>query len=62
MNQRTYLLVSATIFALVSLLHVFRLLYGWSAVIGGWSVPMWASWAALVVSAFLTYEGFRSAR
>ncbi len=62
MNRPSYLLVSATIFLLICLLHVLRLLYGWSAVIGGWTVPMWVSWVAVVVSALLAYEGFRLAK
>jgi hypothetical protein len=40
MSQRSYLFVSAVIFSLVFLLHVLRLFYGWSALIGGWMVPV----------------------
>jgi len=39
MSHRSYLLVSAIIFTVVFLVHVLRLLYGWSAVLGGWTVP-----------------------
>jgi hypothetical protein len=59
MTQTHYLLVSAIIFALIFVVHALRLLYGWSAVIGSWTVPAWLSWIALVVSAFLAYQGFR---
>ena len=58
MSQRSYLLIVATIFAIIFVLHAIRLLYGWHAEIGGWSVPTWVSWIALVVSALLAYEGF----
>ncbi len=62
MNQKTYSLVTAIIFLLISVLHVLRIVYGWSAVIGGWSVPTWVSWVALLVAAFLVYQGFRLAK
>jgi len=59
MSQRSFLLVSAIVFTLVFLLHVLRLVYGWSAMIGGWTVPVWVSWIGVVVSGFLALEGFR---
>jgi hypothetical protein len=62
MNQKTFSFVGAVIFLLVALLHGLRLVYGWSAVIGGWSVPTWVSWAALVIAAVLSYQGFRLAK
>jgi hypothetical protein len=58
MSRRAYLLVTAIIFSLVALLHLARIVFGWSAVIGGWSVPMWLSWIALVVTGVLAYFGF----
>jgi hypothetical protein len=62
MSRRTYLLVSAAIFSLVALLHLARIVFGWSAVIGGWSVPMWLSWVALIVAGALAYFGFSLSR
>jgi hypothetical protein len=58
MSRRAYLLATAIIFSLVALLHLARIVFGWSAVIGGWSVPMWLSWIALVVTGTLAYFGF----
>ena len=62
MSQRVYLLATTIIFSLVALLHLARIVFGWSAVIGGWSVPMWLSWIALVVTGALAYFGFGLAR
>jgi hypothetical protein len=31
-------------------------------VVGGWVVPFWASWAAMLLFACLAYLGFRLAR
>jgi hypothetical protein len=56
------LLVSAVIFSLVALLHLARIVFGWSAVIGGWSAPMWLSWVGIIVAGGLAYFGFSLAR
>jgi hypothetical protein len=58
MSRRAYLLATAIVFSLVALLHLVRIVFGWDAVIGGWSVPMWLSWIALVVTGALAYFGF----
>jgi len=57
MDQKTFTIVAGAIFAIVALLHVLRILMGWPAVIGGWEVPMWVSWIALVVAGGLSYFG-----
>jgi hypothetical protein len=43
MLRRAYLLVTAVIFSLIALLHLVRIIFGWSAMLGSWSVPMWLS-------------------
>ncbi len=57
MDQRTYARLTGTIFLLIAVLHLARILYRWGAVIGGWTVPLWLSWVALVVSAYLAWWG-----
>jgi hypothetical protein len=59
MAQKTFLLIASTTFSLVALAHLSRLVFKWSVLLGGWAVPFWASAVALLVSAFLAYEGFR---
>ena len=58
MTQRTFNTAAGTIFLLVAILHALRLFFGWHASIGGWIVPMWASWAGVVVAGFLAYSAF----
>jgi hypothetical protein len=58
MNRKSYFLVTAAVFSVVGLLHLLRIGLGWEAVVGGWSIPMWLSWAATVVTAVLAYYGF----
>ena len=57
MDQKTFNIIAGVIFALVALFHLLRVAMGWPAVIGGWAVPMWVSWIALVVTAGLSYFG-----
>lgn len=59
MNHKTYMTVSTAIFGLLALLHLARILFGWDAVIGGWLVPMWVSWVALVIGGYLAYTGYK---
>jgi len=58
MSRRAYLLITAVIFSLVALLHLVRIIFGWSVVLGSWSAPMWLSWVALIVTGALAYFGF----
>ena len=58
MNQKYYLLATAIIFSVIAVLHLVRLVLDWNVVIEGWSVPMWLSWVAIVVSVVFAYYGF----
>lgn len=59
MDKKTYFLVSAVIFAAVAVLHAARIFFGWDAEIGGWVVPMWASWAAVLAGGFMAWHGWQ---
>ena len=59
MEQKTYNTLTAALFAVVAALHLLRIIFGWSAQIGGLDIPLWASWLALAVTAALAYFGFR---
>jgi hypothetical protein len=59
MSQRTFLLVTSVIFALVAVGHLLRLTMGWPVVIGTWAAPGWISWIACLVAGALSYSGVR---
>jgi hypothetical protein len=61
MTEKMFATIAAVIFALVALLHLLRLVMGWSVVIDSWMVPMWVSWVGLVVAGGLSYYGARLA-
>ncbi len=60
--MRAYLLISGTLFGLISLLHLVRLHGHWPAVIGGWTVPLWISGLGFVLPGALSLWAFRLAR
>lgn len=59
MDQRTYNTLTAVLFLIIAVLHLLRLILGWPAQIGGWTIPVWASWPAVIIIGALAYLGFR---
>ena len=59
MNQRAFNLTAGS-FLVITILQLLRIVFDWSAIIGGWDVPDWVSWVAFLAAGFLAYEGFRS--
>ena len=58
-QEKKYLSITAAIFLIIAVLHLLRLVLGWGAEIGGWMVPSWLSWIAVVVAGLLAYMGFK---
>jgi hypothetical protein len=59
MTHKTFSLVVGSIFLLMFILHLLRIIRGWEGVIGAFVVPMWFSWAALLIAGYLAYQGLR---
>lgn len=59
MSQKTYLQITAALFVFIAVLHGLRLVLGWEAVLGGWSVPAWASFVGLALASYLSYSAFK---
>jgi hypothetical protein len=62
MSEHAFSLTAGIIFLLIALGHLARIIMGLPVVVQGVSFPVWASVVALVVTAFLSYEGFHLAR
>jgi len=62
MSQKTFSLVAGLIFLLVAVMHVLRLAFKWEVVLNGWSVSMWVSAVAIVITAYLAFEGLKLSR
>jgi hypothetical protein len=54
--------IAAVVFALVALVQLLRLVMGWSVIINGVPIPMWASVIACLAAALLAVAGWREAR
>jgi len=62
MSVKTFLRVSGTIFLVVAVVHLLRLVFKWEVILVGWPAPVWFSAIAFVIAAALAYEGFRLSR
>ena len=62
MNQKNYLFVSAFIFILVSLAHLFRVITYTEVIVGTWVAPMSISWIGFIVTAMLAIWALRLAK
>jgi hypothetical protein len=54
--------LAAVVFAVVALVQLLRLVLGWSVVINGVSIPLWASAISCLVAALLAAMVWREAR
>ena len=59
MQKNTALKTGGTIFGIVALVHLIRVLAGWQLVIGNWTVPNWVSIVAFLVLGWLSYDFFK---
>ena len=62
MNQKTYMMVTATLFLVVAIMHLLRIILGWQVEIGGLGIPFWVSWLGILVAGALAYFGFKQYR
>ncbi|MBU6142134.1 hypothetical protein KGO95_03420 [Patescibacteria group bacterium] len=60
-SPKSLFFVVGVITGLVALAHFLRLVFGWSVMIGAWAAPMWMSWIAIFVAAFISYTSFHLA-
>jgi len=56
-NSKTFQLIAGVIFAIVAVMHLSRIIFGWQVVLGEWTLPVWISYFGLVVAGFLAYQG-----
>ena len=54
---QAYLLVSAVIFGVVALIHLARVIYAWTFLLGPLNVPIIASWVGFALTGLLCAWG-----
>jgi uncharacterized membrane protein YjjB (DUF3815 family) len=59
--MKPFSIVAAVVFALVALVHLLRLVYGWEVTLAGWVVPLWVSVVGLIVAGGLAAMVWREA-
>ena len=62
MNRKTYVTLTATLFVVVALMHLLRIIFGWQAEISGLNIPFWVSWLGVLVAGALAHLGFTQRR
>jgi hypothetical protein len=61
MDKKTFLHVVGTVFTLVALVHVSRIIFGWNFVIGTWPVAYWVNVLGMLIATFFAYTSFHLA-
>lgn len=60
-TERGLLKLAGLIFLVVSLLHLLRIAFGWSLILGDVSIPLWISWLGVLIPGYLSYSSFHFA-
>jgi MFS superfamily sulfate permease-like transporter len=61
-RSKPFTWIAAAIFALVAIVHIYRLVTHFQVVFGSHTIPIWVSYVAIVVAAFLSWMLCREAR
>lgn len=62
MSKQTYYYVASGVLLLVAVGHLARILNDWEAMMAGIEIPMWVSYAAVVIAGYLAVRGFMFGR
>lgn len=61
-RSKPFTWIAATIFALIALLHIYRLFTHFQVVLGSHVIPLWFSYVGIVIPASLSWMLCREAR
>ena len=61
-RSRPFTTIAAIIFAIMALVHLYRLFAHFQVVVGSHTIPMWCSYVAIVVAGLLSWGLFRESR
>jgi hypothetical protein len=60
--MKPFTMLAALVFLAVAAAHAYRVYAGWAVVAGPYDLPMWVSYAGVIVPLFLSYMLMREAR
>jgi hypothetical protein len=61
-RSKPFTWIAATIFAIMAVIHIYRIVSPFDVNIGSVNVPMWVSYVAAVITALLSWMLCREAR
>ncbi len=61
-SVKTYVTISAMVFAVISIAHLTRAIAQWTIVIDHWTIPIAVSWIGAAAAAGLSFWAFSLAR
>jgi protein-S-isoprenylcysteine O-methyltransferase Ste14 len=61
-RTKPFTMISAIIFAVMALLHVYRIFTHFQIVLGSHVIPLWASYVGIVVSGLLAVMLYKESR
>lgn len=59
MNIKLFLRLVGTVFSLIALVQLLRIIYAWEVTLNGSIIPFWVSWIAIIVVGSLAFMSFR---
>ncbi len=62
MKARSYEIFTALLFAFIAIVHLMRFALGWTAQVGTFTFPVWASIPAVILCGLLAIWGLTLAR
>jgi hypothetical protein len=61
-RSKPFTWIAATIFALIAIVHIYRLVTNFQVIIGSHTIPMWVSYVGVIIPALLSWMLCREAR
>jgi hypothetical protein len=56
MSAKKYYVFTLVVFTVVGVAHALRAFNGWEVLIGGWVMPLWASWLAALLALLFVWS------
>lgn len=61
-NTRIFSMIASVVFALLAILQLLRFVLGWTVLVNGFSMPLWASAVAFVMATALSIMVWQESR
>jgi len=60
-SEQKLLMLAGVIFLVIAVLHLIRIAFGWSLILGDVAIPLWLSWLGFIIPGYLSYSSFHFA-